>query len=456
MPSVKAARIAGRSTGSVTRRSVRQSPAPAIRDASSIVTSKDAIAGAMIRYAIGRLSKPSTSTMPPSEYTLNGDACSENRSFNTRLRIPFAGLSRSPQLTAKRRCGIIIGTIASSLKRNLPGRSLRASSHARTSARPVASSVAPTTKTTVSKATRGSAGSVHAATYFASVKWPNAVRPFEKLPRRSMVTGLIVRSPTTTISAGVSPGGLRFANGRAPLRGEDLLELGSPLLDLVVGEIADRDHLRLRDAFDRRKDSRRQHVLADVLREQPHRRLRQPVVDERARRVRMRRFRGDGDRARRSEEGLAAVRRPRERRRRLGDDVLRHRDADRLLAALDRRRGRPERGDEHRTVRGESLDERHPVGFRRGRLRLESDEPRDRRRMDARVRHHAPILPLRIREILVARRRVGRLDLVLVVQVRNVLDAEELNAFAEPRPVRIAGRHRRAIGCEDALALQER
>ncbi len=48
-PRMKAARIAGRSTGRVILSSVRQVPAPQTRDDSSSATSKEAMAGAMIR-----------------------------------------------------------------------------------------------------------------------------------------------------------------------------------------------------------------------------------------------------------------------------------------------------------------------------------------------------------------------------------------------------------------------
>jgi len=66
-PRMNAARMAGRSTGRVTRTSVRQVPAPNTRDDSSSATSNEAIAGAMMRYAIGRSSSPSTRIMPHSE-----------------------------------------------------------------------------------------------------------------------------------------------------------------------------------------------------------------------------------------------------------------------------------------------------------------------------------------------------------------------------------------------------
>ena len=48
-PRMKAARIAGRSTGSVILNSVRQLLAPLTRDDSSSATSNDAMAGAIIR-----------------------------------------------------------------------------------------------------------------------------------------------------------------------------------------------------------------------------------------------------------------------------------------------------------------------------------------------------------------------------------------------------------------------
>jgi len=44
-----------------------------------------------------------------------------------------------------------------------------------------------------------------------------------------------------------------------------------------------------------------------------------------------------------------------------------------------------------------------------------------------RIRHHDLVLPLRISEILVALRRVGGGDLLRVEQVRDVLDAEQLD-----------------------------